>query len=108
MTSLRVASARQVFLRIPPAPAPDQDRMERTFFKSITAANGTHKTTAPNRLADVDRAVCDRLAGSPAVYLLDVGLSYGVTTIELLDALEGRGVGVTGVGETMARKQKRR
>ncbi len=98
MSSARVASARQVFLRARPAPAEEQVRLEKTFFKSISLANGTHKTTAPDRLADVDRLVCEQFAGAAAVRVLDVGISSGVTTLELLERLDRQGTRAGGVG----------
>jgi hypothetical protein len=93
-----VASARQVFLGSRPAPPDEQAVLERSFFKSISLANGTHKTTAPARLSDVDRMIGEQFERGTAVRLLDVGISSGVTTLELLDQLERRGVRVSGVG----------
>jgi hypothetical protein len=72
--------------------------LERSFFKSIALANGTHKTTAPQRLTDVDLEICRHVPMGEAVSLLDVGISSGVTTIELLDRLKAHGVAVRGVG----------
>jgi hypothetical protein len=94
----RVASARQVFFGGRPVPAEEQVRREVSFFKSIGLANGTHKTTAPGRLGDVDDLVCGHFKGRAAVRLLDVGISSGVTTLELLDRLEGQGTRAGGVG----------
>jgi hypothetical protein len=98
MDGTRVASARQVFLRARPAPLDEQVRLENSFFKSICLPNGTHKTTARDRLADVDEVIGDHFRDSPSVRLLDVGISSGVTTLELIDRLEARGTRAGGVG----------
>ena len=57
MKATRVASARQVFLSSRPAPADEQVRLENSFFRNVRLSNGTHKTTAPARLTDLDPAV---------------------------------------------------
>jgi hypothetical protein len=93
-----VASAREVFFRSQPLAPDEQTALEASFFKSISTVNGTHKTTAPARLRDVDELVCDHLTGSGAVHLLDVGISSGVTTLELLERLDRAGVRPSGFG----------
>src|SRR5438445_13438428 len=98
MPSSRIASARQVFLRNRPASPDEQVGLEKTFFKSLSLPNGTHKTTAPARLQDVDRIICEQFENARAVHLLDVGVSSGVTTLELLDRFDRQGVRTSGVG----------
>lgn len=98
MKATRIASARQVFLGSRPASPDEQVRLENSFFRNVRLANGTHKTTAPARLTDVDEAICRQLEGRASVHLLDVGISSGVTTLELLERLESGGVQVSGVG----------
>jgi hypothetical protein len=98
MNRVRVASARQVLLDRRPLPVDDQVRLENSFFRNLCLPNGTRKTTSPARLVDVDQLIADHVEGKKAVRLLDVGISSGVTTIELLDSLAGRGVQVSGVG----------
>lgn len=97
MRSQQIASARQVFLRRSESEQ-DQVRQERSFFHSVCLRNGTHKTTAPARLVEVDEIVCETLQGRSAVSLLDVGISSGVTTLELLERLDRTGASVSGVG----------
>jgi hypothetical protein len=98
MTSPRVASARQVLLGAWPASAHKQVGLEHSFFQSLRLPNGARKTTAPARLTDVDRLLGDYFRAGDSVHLLDVGISSGVTTLDLLDSLRGRGVRVSGVG----------
>jgi hypothetical protein len=98
MWTTRVASARQVFLGNRQIFTDDRVELEKSFFKSVCAPNGTHKTTAPGRLQDVDQLVCGHLENRKTVRLLDVGISSGVTTLELLSCLESRGLQVSGLG----------
>ncbi len=98
MYNKRVASARQVFLGNASVSVDDQTKLEKSFFKSISLPNGTHKTTAPHRLTDVDQITCNLLANRKAVRLLDVGISSGITTLELLNHFESRGIDVSGIG----------
>jgi hypothetical protein len=98
MTLTRIASARQVLLRSHPVTRDDEVSLELSFFKSIALPNGTHKTTASARLADVDQLVCDCLESRRTIRLLDVGISSGVTTLDLLNRFESRGIQTSGVG----------
>jgi hypothetical protein len=97
----RVASARQVLLGNRPASTEAQAKLETSFFKSVCLPNGTHKTTAAARLRDVDEVICERLEDKKHVQLLDVGISSGVTTLELVDCMERSGIRVSGVGVDM-------
>jgi hypothetical protein len=98
MFTCGVPSAADVFLRTAPRTPDDQQRAEESFFKNIRLRNGTRKTTAPGRLADVDRLLVRSLPPKERVSVLDVGISSGVTTLELLEHLDQQGVQVTGVG----------
>ena len=98
MKATRVASARQVFLGSRPTSADEQVRLENSFFRNVRLSNGTHKTTAPGRLTDLDDVICRHFQQSESVHLLDVGISSGVTTLELLDCLESNGIRPSGVG----------
>lgn len=98
MTSTRIASAREVFLNNSPFTADERPELEASFFKSIAARNGTHKTTVSARLCDVDQRICEKLKHVDAVHILEVGLSSGVTTLELLESLEAAGVRTSGWG----------
>lgn len=98
MTTARVASARQVFLENHLIPLDERTAIENSFFKSLSMPNGSHKTTAPNRLTDVDQVTYDLLKDKKTVCLQDIGISSGVTTIELVNHLESRGIEVSGIG----------
>jgi hypothetical protein len=79
------------------APA-EQARLERSFFRNLCLPNGTHKTTAPGRLRTMDERAISLLSAGRPVRLLDVGISSGVTTLELLEFLESSGRPAGGVG----------
>lgn len=86
-----VPSARSFFF--PPAdlsPAAEL-AVETAFFRHLRMANGTYKTTYADRMPDVDSAAIDALGSARRVRLLDVGVSSGVTTLELAEALGARG-----------------
>lgn len=70
----------------------EQAALETGFFRHLRLPNGTYKTTYPDRMPDVDAAVVDALQPRGRVRLLDVGVSSGVTTLELAQALEARGI----------------
>lgn len=69
-------------------------KTEDNFFAGIRLADKTFKTTASGRMLDLDsmtvRLACDRGWRSPAV--IDVGVSSGVTTIDLLAAMVSNGL----------------
>src|SRR5262245_45655608 len=93
-----VPSARQVLCQNLARSVSDHMAMENVFFSSIRLPNGARKTTAAARLADIDRAVCEHLRCNRRVHLLDVGISSGITTLELLSRLEAQGAKASGVG----------
>jgi hypothetical protein len=101
LSSSRVASAREVLLSDREVPPDGRAALERSFFRSIALPNGTRKTTSPGRLAPADEVTCELLDGRRGVRVLDVAISSGVTTAELLTRLESRGIEVTGVGVDM-------
>ena len=73
--------------------SPDEEvATETRFFRHLRLPNGTYKTTYPDRMPDVDTAVTGELTPGQHVDVLDVGISSGVTTLELVDALATRGV----------------
>jgi SAM-dependent methyltransferase len=98
MHRIRVASARQVLLGQRPISTEKLIKLERSFFQSVCLPNGTHKTTAPGRLKDVDQIIYEHLDNKKTVRLLDVGISSGITTIELLRHLESRHIQTYGTG----------
>ncbi len=66
--------------------------LEERFFRIIRLPNGTYKTTAADRLTEVDTALCQCLKDATKnLNILDVGISSGVTSLELLDALTQQG-----------------
>lgn len=67
------------------------DSGEDTFYTNIRLPNGTFKTTAHGRLADVDAWLCQCLGPTRALRVMDVGISSAVTTLELSHALSARG-----------------
>jgi SAM-dependent methyltransferase len=70
---------------------------EAAFFSNLLLPGGAYKTTFAGRFGDLDEQVADLLAGKEATRLLDVGVSSGVTTVELIEALESRGIACSAV-----------
>ena len=67
-------------------------KLEERFFRLIHLPNGTYKTTAVNRLSEIDTALCECLKDRPKeLNILDVAVSSGVTSLELLDTLTQQG-----------------
>jgi hypothetical protein len=68
---------------------------EDAFFRRLALSNGTFKTTRRGRLVDVDAWLLERLTpGQMSLDLLDVAVSSGVTTAELIRSLRERGIEV--------------
>ncbi len=69
-------------------------KTEDAFFSGIRLANRTFKTTTFGRMGDLDavvvRLACEREWRNPAV--LDVGVSSGATTVDLLAAMLSNGL----------------
>lgn len=63
----------------------------REFFRGLRLANGTCKTTAAGRLAEIDALLVRHLGSAQPVRLLDAGASIGVTTVELVTSLRDNG-----------------
>jgi SAM-dependent methyltransferase len=97
---MKAPTAREFFFPTRPLDPAAQVDVETRFFRQLRLPNGTYKTTYADRLPDVDAALCDLLeadrAGSATprspVRLLDVGVSSGITTLELLRMMEARGI----------------
>jgi hypothetical protein len=98
MALARVPSARRVFFPDQPRSTDEQARLEKLFYTNISLPNGTHKTTAQGRLTDLDLSIQKLLRAGGEVRLLDVGISSGVTTLELIDHIERAGCRATGIG----------
>ncbi|MGH8233164.1 MAG: ATP/GTP-binding protein [Rhodanobacteraceae bacterium] len=87
------------FLNLPPHEV--SPHAEEEFFSSLRLRNGTYKTTYEKRFAEVDRELQklikqgDMDVGS----VLDIGISSGVCTLELHQALSsvGRECQITGI-----------
>jgi hypothetical protein len=75
-----------------PAELVEADR-EARFFGSIKAADGTFKRTIAGRLAVIDEAIVAALADaqSQVASVLDIGISSGITALELHQALRRAG-----------------
>lgn len=71
-------------------------QMEQDFFSSLMARNKTYKTTFRQRFADVNPHLVRSLrdGASPPVRVLDIGVSYGVSTVELYEDLRAAGLEV--------------
>ncbi|HEY0778735.1 MAG TPA: hypothetical protein VGD56_12275 [Gemmatirosa sp.] len=89
---MSIPSARTFFFPVAGAAADPDASTETRFFRYLRLPNGTYKTTYPNRMPDVDAIVADALTPGTHVDVLDVGVSSGVTTLELIDTLEARGL----------------
>lgn len=73
---------------------------EAAFFTSLKVGNNTFKKTGGGRFQELDAAIVRQLADSPPIIgeLLDIGISSGITTLELDAALvkAGHALRVTG------------
>ncbi len=83
-------TAQHLYSMPPGAIAPDK---EARFFGSIRAVDGTFKRTATGRLSDIDESLVRALAamGSRIESVLDIGVSSGVTALDLHAALTRAG-----------------
>jgi len=75
------------------APEDITARDEARFFGGLRTANNTFKRTEPSRLAKIDAALIATLArhGGRIDTALDLGISSGVTTLELMQGLRAAG-----------------
>jgi len=60
----------------------DADLAERAY-RQISIGNGITKQTAPARFADLDEVVCRLVGASSRLRVHDVGVSSGITSLEL-------------------------
>lgn len=81
-------------------------RDEARFFGALRTGNDTFKRTGEARLRAIDEALTECLdqAGATVDAVLDLGISSGVTTIELAEAIRrsGRLVSITGTDRSLA------
>ncbi len=84
--------AAKTFFEIPPAQLTAQ--MEQDFFSSLMTSNKTYKTTFRQRFADANPHLVAHLreCTSRPVRVLDLGVSYGVSTLELHEDLRAAGI----------------
>lgn len=76
-------------------PSPDQvsPDIEEAFFSSLKLRNGTFKTTFRGRFLDINKQIIDllQLSDIRVDNLLDIGISSGISTLELYDELNSAG-----------------
>ena len=84
---LPVPSARSFLLR----PLRLGLEAECQFFRALRTSNGVFKTTASRRLVEVNEAFATLFSGSTRPFIMDVGASSGITTVEWRDDLLARG-----------------
>jgi hypothetical protein len=69
-----------------------QEEREAAFFNSIRLENGTYKTTASHRLDDLNALLLSFVPDARPLRVMDVAISSGITTLELLNTLEAAGI----------------
>ncbi|MGH8278679.1 MAG: ATP/GTP-binding protein, partial [Gammaproteobacteria bacterium] len=82
----------KAFLETPAVELTQQ--VEREFFGSLMLRNGTYKTTFHQRFADTNPLLLQELKrdGFQAPDILDIGISSGISTVELHDDLRAAGL----------------
>lgn len=88
---MRVPKARDVLLRQPSACPPSSLELDR-FFRALRLSNGTYKTTCSGRLEDLNDTLIRLVPRGNSIRVLDVAVSSGVTTIDLLDHLASESI----------------
>jgi hypothetical protein len=83
----RMPSASIALADRPGVPAAERAEIEERFFRGLRLENGTYKTTKAQRLADIDEYVAGLVPRAGPLEVLDVGISSGVTTANLLERL---------------------
>jgi hypothetical protein len=68
--------------------------LEARFFSGLKTGNDTFKKTDAGRFSEIDAALAVQLAGKRGepLAVLDIGISSGTTTLELLHRLEAQGL----------------
>lgn len=85
----RPITSRRLYLR----PIDDHnhlDEIEKKFYSSIQLPNGTYKETNPHRLDDVNDVIIKHFKNTNGTCsrILDVGISSGISTLELHEIME--------------------
>lgn len=91
----------EIFVAGAPCHAEEALTWERNYFAQLLLPNGLYKTTCEHRLDDVNLALLECLRGrwpNEPVSLLDIGVSSGITTLELASALRQSGRSFSIVG----------
>jgi len=72
---------------------PPSPRVEAAFFTALKTGNQTFKKTGAGRFAELDAKLLQILSSGKTRHgaLLDIGVSSGITTLELADALAAAG-----------------
>lgn len=75
-------------------------QMEREFFSGLMTRNGTWKTTFHDRFKEINRFLVDRARAHllDVADVLDVGVSSGISTLELFEDLQAEASDVRIVG----------
>ena len=94
--------ARAVLLDWRRRSATEQAALEKLFFTSLRMPNGAYKTTVGGRLRDLDERIVELLGARTGVRLLDVGVSSGVTTLDLIERLEAAGMACEAVAADLS------
>lgn len=91
-SSIKFPRAREFYFPVEELSEETSAMLEAQFFRMIRLPNGTYKTTAAHRLREVDSSLCQCLKDMPKdLNVLDVAISSGVTSLELLDTLTQQG-----------------
>lgn len=74
--------------------------MEQEFFSSLMARNKTYKTTFHKRFEEINRYLVQEIKSGHmhAGSILDIGISSGISTVELYEELRSQGVQTKIVG----------
>lgn len=90
--------AAKTFLETPAGQLTPQ--MERDFFSSLMTRDKTYKTTFHKRFPDANKLILEHLQvqGLKAPTVLDIGISSGISTVELFDDLRAGGCDASIVG----------
>ena len=95
LDKIAVPTARSIFL----SNDPSIKEKEFAFFCSLKLKSGVTKTTDRNRMRNVDTWFCQFLPKDKLQKVLDVGISSGITTVELCEAFDANNISyqVTGL-----------
>lgn len=68
----------------------------KDILRGLQLPNGTRKTTWPNRFTELNARCIEHLGGvSSPLRVLDIAVSSGISTIELVDAITSAGIATT-------------